>query len=93
MARRSEGLASPLTDQERTLEGREMTNIDVAADMHCRSCEQRVVRAVGDLDGIRSVIPDLNGQRVAVEFDKELVTESEVRAAVEGAGAHGMLDR
>ncbi len=75
------------------MEGREMTDIDLAAEMQCRSCEQRVLRAVRSLDGIQSVRTDLKRQRVAVEFDDELVTESEVRAAVEGAGTHGMLDR
>jgi copper chaperone CopZ len=52
-----------------------------------------MLRAVRSLDGIHSVRTDLKGQRVAVEFDDELVTESEIRAAVEGAGAHGILDR
>jgi copper chaperone CopZ len=70
-----------------------MRHIDVAADLHCRSCEQRVLRAVRSLDGIGSARTDLRRQRVAVEFDDELVAESKVRAAVEGAGAHGILDR
>lgn len=70
-----------------------MTHIEVTADMHCGSCEQRILRAVRSLDGIHSVRTDLKGQRVAVQFDDELVAESEVRAAVEAAGSHGTLDR
>jgi copper chaperone CopZ len=70
-----------------------MTGIDLAAEMHCRSCEERVLRAVRSLDGIRSVRIDLRGQRVAVEFDDELITESAVRAAPSTAGTHGILDR
>ncbi len=70
-----------------------MANIELAADMHCRSCEQRVVRAVRSLNGIRSVATDLSEQRVVAEFDEDLVTEAEIRAAVEGAGMHGSLNR
>ena len=70
-----------------------MANIEVAADMHCRSCEQRVARAVRSLNGIRSVATDLSEQRVVVEFDDDVVTEAGIRAAVEGAGTHGSLYR
>lgn len=68
-----------------------MTNVELPADMHCRSCEQRVQQAVHALDGVHSVATDLKRQRVAVEFDDERVNESEVRAAVTGAATHGAL--
>lgn len=68
-----------------------MTNVDLPADMHCRSCEQRVQRAVRALNGIREVKTDLKRQRVAVEFDDVVVDESEVRAAVSGAATHGVI--
>jgi copper chaperone CopZ len=68
-----------------------MTNVELPADMHCRSCEQRVHRAVRALDGVRSVTTDLKRQRVAVEFDDERLDESEVRAAVTGAVTHGVI--
>lgn len=65
-----------------------MTKIELPADMHCRSCEQRVLRAVRDLDGVRSAETDLKRQRVTVEFDDELVGASEVRAAVASGATH-----
>ena len=65
-----------------------MTKVELPADMHCRPCEQRVLRAVRALDGVRSVEADLKRQRVAGEFDDGRVGESEVRAAVAGA-PHG----
>jgi copper chaperone CopZ len=42
------------------------------------------------LDGVRSVETNLRRQRVAVDFDDELVGESEVRAAVANAATHGV---
>lgn len=68
-----------------------MRNVELPADMHCGSCEQRVQRAVRALDGVRSVATDLKRQRVSVEFDDERVDESEVRAAVAGAVTHGVI--
>jgi copper chaperone CopZ len=67
-----------------------MTQVELPADMHCRSCEQRVERAVRALDGVSSVKTDLKRQQVAVEFDERRVDESEVEAAVAGAASHRM---
>ncbi len=67
-----------------------MRNMEFAADMHCRSCEQSVQRAVQALDGVRSVETDLKRQRVAVEFDDERVQESELRTAVASASTHSV---
>jgi len=67
-----------------------MTQVELSADMHCRSCQQRVERAVHALDGVHSVKTDLKRQQVAVEFDERRVDESEVRAAVAGAASHGL---
>lgn len=58
--------------------------------MHCRSCEQRVLRALRVLDGVHSVNTDLKRQLVAVEFDDERVDESEVRRAVAVSVDHGL---
>lgn len=65
-----------------------MTKLNLPAPMHCRSCEQRVQRTVGALDGVRSVTTDLSRQTVVVEFDEEVVRESEIHTAVAGAAAH-----
>lgn len=69
-----------------------MSSLELSAEMHCGSCEQRVRRALGSLDGVRSVETDLKKQRVAVEFDDELVSESQLKTVVDRAGSHGMLD-
>lgn len=68
------------------------TNMELPVDMHCRSCEQRVTRAVGALDGVQAVTTDLKRQTVAVEFDDQRVDESEVRAAVTGAVDHDTVE-
>lgn len=62
-----------------------MTNVELPADMHCASCEQRVQRAVRALDGVRAVATDLKRQVVAVDFDEDRVDEAQMRAAVAGA--------
>lgn len=66
-----------------------MTGVELAAEMHCRSCEQRVRRGLEGLDGVLSIETDLKRQRVAVEFDDGVVDESEVRTAVANAVPHG----
>lgn len=65
-----------------------MANVELPAEMHCRSCEQRIRRAVAALDGVSSVDADLKRQRVIVKFDAGRVEESEVRATVAGASPH-----
>lgn len=62
--------------------------MELLADMHCRSCEQRVERALRALDGVQAVRTDLKRQQVAVQFDERRVDESEVEAAVAGAASH-----
>ncbi len=67
-----------------------MTVVELSAQMHCRSCEQRVLRAVRGLDGVHSVNTDLKHQSVSVEFDEGRVDELKVRRAVAGALSHGL---
>lgn len=66
-----------------------MTNVVLPAEMHCRSCEQRIQRALDGVDGVRSVTTDLRHQRVGIEFDDERVDETELRSAVANASSHG----
>jgi len=46
---------------------------------------------VGALDGVSSVETDLKRQRVAIQFDDQLLDESEVRAAVARAVTDDVL--
>ena len=41
--------------------------------MHCASCEQRVARVLGGLEGVRQVSADAASQRIEVLFDTSVV--------------------
>lgn len=53
--------------------------------MDCRSCEERLERAVGHLDGVRRVNADHAADRVDVVVDDDGAVAA-VRAAITAAG-------
>lgn len=46
--------------------------------LHCESCEQRVVRVLTSLTGIRQVSADAASQRIEVLFDPAELEESAI---------------
>lgn len=67
-----------------------MRQVELPAEMRCRSCEQRVENALRSLEGVLSVATDLKRQRVEVEFNERSIDEAEVGAAVARAATHGL---
>ncbi|MCL7416999.1 MAG: cation transporter [Halalkalicoccus sp.] len=52
-------------------------------EMNCMGCEQTVVDALADLDGVENASADHESDTVAVEGDAD---EEDLRAAIEEAG-------
>ena len=55
----------------------------VTRGMNCEGCESRIEKALGQLEGVRRVNADHQGDRVEVAFDDELdqaVIEKQIEA-------------
>ena len=55
-------------------------------EMTCTSCENRVERAIKQLDGVMYVKASYSGQFAEVEFDNELCSLNKIKAAIKNAG-------
>ncbi|MCX7923732.1 MAG: copper chaperone CopZ [Clostridia bacterium] len=64
---------------------KETTNLTVEG-MSCSHCENSVKKSVGALDGINSVVVDLNAKKVTVEYDSDKVTLQTIKDAIEDQG-------
>ncbi|MBU4440630.1 MAG: cation transporter [Firmicutes bacterium] len=51
--------------------------------MSCAHCERAVKNAVGELDGVESVIVDLTGKTVEIEYNSDKLTFESFKAAIE----------
>lgn len=51
--------------------------------MSCAHCERAVKNAVGELEGVESVIVDLPGKTVEIEYDSDNLTFESFKAAIE----------
>jgi len=51
--------------------------------MSCAHCERAVKNAVVELEGVESVIVDLPGKTVAIEYDSDNLTFESFKAAIE----------
>lgn len=56
------------------------------AGMTCGHCENRVKKAVGELDGVKSVEVSLADKNVTIELETAAVTEQQIKAAIEEQG-------
>lgn len=65
-----------------------MSTVELPAEMHCRSCEQRVIRTLRSVEGVRFVEADLKRQRVTVELNERVIGAADLRIRVENAVAH-----
>lgn len=54
--------------------------------MSCSHCEKAVMNAVGELDGVESVIVDLPGKTVIIEYNPEKVSFENFKLAIEEEG-------
>jgi copper chaperone CopZ len=57
----------------------------IVAGMDCRSCEERIERSVGKLEGVRRVTADHATDRVIVVVD-QASSEAAVRSGITAAG-------
>nr|WP_312576198.1 sulfite exporter TauE/SafE family protein [Sedimentibacter sp.] len=55
-------------------------------EMTCNSCENRVERAIKNLDGIISIKVSYSGQFADVEYDDELCSLEKIKTAINDAG-------
>jgi sulfite exporter TauE/SafE/copper chaperone CopZ len=58
----------------------------LARGMHCHGCEHIVERAAHKFAGVRRIKADYPTETVEVEFDPDLTSLDEIRAAIEKAG-------
>lgn len=54
--------------------------------IHCSSCENTIRKAIGRLEGVRSVTPDQQTNEVRVLFDERSVNEQQLRARLDEIG-------
>ena len=54
--------------------------------MSCSHCENAIIKAVGELNGVDSVKVDLKSKKVSVEYDSERVDIQTIRDTIEDQG-------
>lgn len=54
--------------------------------MSCSHCENAVKKSVGALEGVYSVIVDLKGKKVTVDYDADKVTVDLLKQTIEDQG-------
>jgi copper chaperone len=55
-------------------------------DISCAACKIAIEGALGPLDGVRTVVADIAGKRVNVDFDEALIGQDALVAAIENQG-------
>ncbi len=76
--------------QNMTIYEKEKTNMEKIVlnveGMSCQHCENRVKKAVGALGGVSGVEVSLTDKKVTVEADSSVVTEKQIKEAIEEQG-------
>lgn len=60
--------------------------------MTCSSCVNRIMRSIGDVDGVSKVSVDLRQETATVRRDPGTAPDAAIAAAVARAGYHADLD-
>jgi sulfite exporter TauE/SafE/plastocyanin domain-containing protein/copper chaperone CopZ len=55
-------------------------------EMTCTSCENRVEKAIRNLEGVLDAKASFSGQFAEVKYDDELCSQGKIKAAIKGAG-------
>lgn len=64
-----------------------MTHIAVSVEgMACSNCEEKIKEALLKLNGVQSVVVDLNLKKVSVEYDEEKVFIDVIKGTIEDQG-------
>lgn len=59
--------------------------------MTCAACAQRIQKAVGKLDGVINASVNFATEKLSVEYDSQIVTQPQIKAAIENAG-YGIVE-
>lgn len=54
--------------------------------MMCAHCENRVIQACKELNGIQSIKASAAEQKVECEFDETKISEAQIKAVIEDVG-------
>ena len=54
--------------------------------MHCKNCENRVVKTFKDVKGVKSVETSVANQTITISYDAKKVSEDDLITALDGAG-------
>ena len=54
--------------------------------MSCSHCEKAIKNALGELNGVSNTEVDLSGKTVIVQYDIDLVADSDLIGAIEESG-------
>ncbi|MDT5044389.1 MAG: copper chaperone [Mycobacterium sp.] len=62
------------------------TEVISVPEISCAACKTAIEGALGPLDGVRTVVVDIAGKRVSVDFDDALIGHDALVAAIENQG-------
>jgi copper chaperone len=62
------------------------TKVLSVPEISCAACKTAIEGALGPLDGVRTVVVDIAGRRVSVDFDEALIGHDALVAAIENQG-------
>ena len=63
--------------------GKEVVSVP---EISCAACKTAIESALGPLDGVRTVVVDIAGKRVTVDFDEALIGQHALVAAIKNQG-------
>ena len=55
-------------------------------EISCAACKSAIEGALNPLDGVRTVVVDIAGKRVSVDFDEAVIGHDALVAAIESQG-------
>ena len=62
------------------------TEVISVPEISCAACKAAIEGAIGPLDGVRTVVVDIAGKRVIVDFDDAVIGHDALVAAIEDQG-------
>ena len=62
------------------------TEVLSVPEISCAACKTAIEGALGPLDGVSTVVVDIAGKRVSVDFDEALIGHDALVAAIETQG-------
>jgi Cu+-exporting ATPase len=69
-----------------------MQTTELPAELHCKACEHRVRRGLGNVDGVGDVVTNLKAQTVKIAFDPTKVTQKDLEDEIARQTHPSLLD-